>query len=253
MAPTGGAIDISLSLRMTISRPLRAPALFMASYAMPADMAPSPITAMTLCFFPSRSRATAMPSAAEIDVEECAAPNGSYSLSARLVNPDKPPPWRSVRMRSRRPVRILCGYAWWPTSQISLSSGVSKIYCSATVSSITPSPAPRWPPVLATASMVSTRNSSASCLSCSADRFLRSRGRWMRSSRGVLEASDISNSEQSNLQAFPAGPVHQACRWHWLTQFHHEGQLIDVKRLAAGGLPIGIERDFFDARLRLAQ
>ena len=76
---------------------------------MPADIAPSPITAMTLLSLPSRSRATAMPRPAEIEVEECAAPNGSYSLSARLVKPDSPPPWRSVRMRSRRPVRILCG------------------------------------------------------------------------------------------------------------------------------------------------
>ena len=31
MAPTGGAIDMSLSLRMTISREFMAPALFMAS------------------------------------------------------------------------------------------------------------------------------------------------------------------------------------------------------------------------------
>ena len=58
---------------------------------MPADIAPSPITAMTLLSPPSRSRATAMPSAAEIEVEECAAPNGSYSLSARLVKPERPP------------------------------------------------------------------------------------------------------------------------------------------------------------------
>ena len=36
-----------------------------------------------------------MPSPAEIEVEECAAPNGSYSLSARRVKPDRPPPWRS--------------------------------------------------------------------------------------------------------------------------------------------------------------
>ena len=35
-----------------------------------------------------------MPRPAEIEVEECAAPNGSYSLSARLVKPDSPPPWR---------------------------------------------------------------------------------------------------------------------------------------------------------------
>ena len=33
-----------------------------------------------------------MPSPAEIEVEECAAPNGSYSLSPRLVKPDKPAP-----------------------------------------------------------------------------------------------------------------------------------------------------------------
>ena len=76
---------------------------------MPADIAPSPITAMTLFLPPARSRATAMPRPAEIEVEECAAPNGSYSLSVRLVKPDRPPPVRSVRMRSRRPVRILCG------------------------------------------------------------------------------------------------------------------------------------------------
>ena len=76
---------------------------------MPALIAPSPITAMTLRSSPFRSRATAIPSPAEIDVEECAAPNGSYSLSARRVKPDRPPPWRRVRIRSRRPVRILCG------------------------------------------------------------------------------------------------------------------------------------------------
>ena len=87
---------------------------------MPADIEPSPITAIMLrrlgASWPRafsdaacRSRATAMPSAAEIEVEEWAAPNGSYSLSDRLVNPDRPPPCRKVRIRSRRPVRILCG------------------------------------------------------------------------------------------------------------------------------------------------
>ncbi len=54
-------------------------------------MAPSPITQMTSLCLPSRSRATAMPRPAEIEVEEWAAPNGSYSLSARLVKPDRPP------------------------------------------------------------------------------------------------------------------------------------------------------------------
>jgi hypothetical protein len=40
-------------------------------------MAPSPITQMTLLEPPLRSRATAMPRPAEIEVEECAAPKGS--------------------------------------------------------------------------------------------------------------------------------------------------------------------------------
>jgi hypothetical protein len=50
-----------------------------------------------------------MPRPALIEVEECAAPNGSYSLSVRRVKPERPPPLRIERMRSRRPVRILCG------------------------------------------------------------------------------------------------------------------------------------------------
>ena len=80
-----------------------------ASYAMPALIAPSPITAIALPGRPLSRFATANPSAAEIEVDECAAPNGSYSLSERLVNPDSPPPCRNVRIRSRRPVRTLCG------------------------------------------------------------------------------------------------------------------------------------------------
>ena len=116
---------MSLSLRITISRVSIEPALFIASYAIPADIAPSPITAMTSLAPPGRSRATHMPRAAEIDVEACAAPNGSYSLSARLVKPYRPPGWRMVRMRLRRPVRILCGYDWCPTSQIKRSRGVA--------------------------------------------------------------------------------------------------------------------------------
>jgi hypothetical protein len=44
---------------------------------MPALIAPSPITATTLFFSPFMELATAKPRPAEIDVEECAAPNGS--------------------------------------------------------------------------------------------------------------------------------------------------------------------------------
>ena len=100
---------MSLSFRMTTSRLPASLALFIASYAMPADIAPSPITAIALPGWSLSLLAIAKPSAAEIEVDECAAPNGSYSLSLRLVKPDSPPGWRNVRMRSRRPVRILCG------------------------------------------------------------------------------------------------------------------------------------------------
>jgi hypothetical protein len=40
-----------------------------------------------------------------------------------LFEPERPPVWRMVLMRERRLVRILCTYAWWPTSYMILSSG----------------------------------------------------------------------------------------------------------------------------------
>ena len=58
---------------------------------------------------PFSRAARAMPSAAEMLVELCAVPKVSYSLSSRRGKPLMPPHWRSVRMPSRRPVRILCG------------------------------------------------------------------------------------------------------------------------------------------------
>ena len=70
MAPTGGAIDMSLSFSTTIMPARLAPALFMASYDMPALSAPSPITATILRSSPFRLPATAIPSPAEIEVEE---------------------------------------------------------------------------------------------------------------------------------------------------------------------------------------
>ena len=56
-----------------------------------------------------KSLATAMPRAAEMEVELCPAPKGSYSLSERLVKPDMPPVCLMVGMRDLLPVRILCG------------------------------------------------------------------------------------------------------------------------------------------------
>jgi hypothetical protein len=108
-APTGGEIDISLSFSTTSRSTSMAPALLSASNAMPADIAPSPITATARRFSPFFLAATAMPSAAEIEVEECAVPKASYFDSVRRGKPEMPPSWRSVCIFSRRPVRILCG------------------------------------------------------------------------------------------------------------------------------------------------
>ena len=91
MAPTGGAIDISLSFRITNMRRPSAPALLSASYAIPALIEPSPIIAIASPVGSPISRAMVKPSAAEIDVEEWAAPKGSNSDSARLVKPEIPP------------------------------------------------------------------------------------------------------------------------------------------------------------------
>jgi hypothetical protein len=77
MAPTFGAIDISLSLRTTRNGRFRMPALLRPSKAMPPVRAPSPMTATTrrsVC--PVWLKATAMPSAAEIEVEAWPGPEG---------------------------------------------------------------------------------------------------------------------------------------------------------------------------------
>lgn len=69
-APTGGAGPSTvavgketwpLSFKMIIRFVSRQPALFNASYAIPAVMAPSPITEITWLFFPNKSLATAIP------------------------------------------------------------------------------------------------------------------------------------------------------------------------------------------------
>ena len=131
-APTGswflllycvGSDTCWLSFRMITMFLSKYPALFIASYAMPPVMAPSPMMATTWLSPPLRSRPTAMPSPAEMLVLECPAPKQSYSDSDRLVKGDRPPVWRMVGMPLRRPVKILWGYAWCPTSQMNLSSG----------------------------------------------------------------------------------------------------------------------------------
>ena len=72
-------------------------------------MAPSPITATTSSDFLDNLFAVAIPSPADIEVELCAAPNGSNSLSDLLVKPDKPFPCLKDLIFSFLPVKILCG------------------------------------------------------------------------------------------------------------------------------------------------
>ena len=74
---------------------------------MPALIAPSPITAITLFDLLDSLFASATPNAEDIDVELCAAPKGSYSLSDLLVNPDRPLPYLKVLILDFLAVRIL--------------------------------------------------------------------------------------------------------------------------------------------------
>ena len=67
------------------------PALFIASYAIPALIAPSPIAAITLSNLFESLLASAIPKADDIEVELCAAPKGSYSLSSLFVKPETAP------------------------------------------------------------------------------------------------------------------------------------------------------------------
>jgi len=86
---------MSLSLSTTSSSGILpacgTPALFRASKAMPAVMAPSPMMATALRASPRNCAPMAMPRAAEIEVDECAVPKVSYSLSSRRGKPLMPP------------------------------------------------------------------------------------------------------------------------------------------------------------------
>ena len=125
MAPTLGEMDIPLSFTIRMMSRSEWPALFIPSYERPQVSAPSPTTATTLCCSPFRSRAVAIPSAADIAVPAWPAPKWSCSLSLRLRKPEIPSRCRRVGNGSSRPVRSFQAYAWWPTSHTILSPGES--------------------------------------------------------------------------------------------------------------------------------
>ena len=132
---------------------------------------------------------------AEIEVEECAAPNGSYSLSERLVKPDRPPPWRSVRMRVAPAGQDLVRIGLMADVPDQPVARACRRHSAARPSARRRrGPAPRWPPVTETALIVSARNSSATLTSSLALRLRRSDGDPIRSRSGVL----------NSVTAFPA-------------------------------------------------
>ena len=158
------------------SRVWRWPMSLSASSDRPLMSAASPTTT-TICSIPwRRSRAVASPSAIESPVPAWPPSNTSCGDSVRRGNPPTPSIWRSDPKRSSRPVRSLCGYAWWPVSQTILSRGESRRRWRAIVSSTTPSELPRWPPVRATVETIVWRSSAASSVSWASVRPRRSAG-----------------------------------------------------------------------------
>ncbi len=112
---------------------------------MPPVKAPSPTTATRRRFRPVRASARAKPSKAESAVLEWPTPKASKGDSSRLGNPLGPAGVRLAWKTSARSVSTLCPYAWWPTSQIRMSSGQCNKACNATVNSATPKLEARCP------------------------------------------------------------------------------------------------------------
>ncbi len=148
----------------------------MASQAMPPVSAPSPITATTCERDPDCRIASASPSAALMDVVACPVLKASQGLSSRFGNPLKPPSWRKLAKRSRRPVSILCAYVWCPTSHTIWSCSASNSRCKANVSSTTPRFEAKCPPFFATTEIISSRISCAKISSSLAVSSRKSRG-----------------------------------------------------------------------------
>ena len=90
-APTLGSMLMQLSFKIIKTSLSATPAWFIASNAIPAVIAPSPIMAIDLrSASPLYFAAIAIPNAADIEVEEWPTPKVSYSLSPLLGNPLNP-------------------------------------------------------------------------------------------------------------------------------------------------------------------
>ena len=134
----------------------------MASNAIPPLSAPSPITATIFSSVSFSLAAVAIPRAAEMDVELWPVSKLSHRLSCLFGKPLNPFNCRKDSNSSLRPVKILCVYAWCPTSHTILSLGKSSTACKAIVKSTVPKLEARCPPVLLTESIRNSLISSAS-------------------------------------------------------------------------------------------
>ena len=108
MPPIVGAYERPLSLTtMTRGRSVSVAMLLRASQAMPPVSAPSPMTA-TVCrpLSPRTRRPSAIPWAQDSELDACELSTMSWTDSARLGYPERPPCWRSP-LKSWRPVRSL--------------------------------------------------------------------------------------------------------------------------------------------------
>ena len=112
MPPTLRSIAMSLSFRIMSRLFDVADALFSPSKASPPLMEPSPMMATTWRLAsPFLAAATAIPRAAEIELEACPHVKVSYSLSSGDGKGRIPPSFLFVEKASRRPVSILWPYA----------------------------------------------------------------------------------------------------------------------------------------------
>jgi len=132
---------------------------------VPADIAPSPITAMTLVLAAGAVARYRHRQRREIEVEEWAAPNGDVIASVRLVkNRHSPPRCEAWRMRSAAAGRICADRPGGRQSRQAIPRGVGNYKCKARSQfGRTPRPARKFRPFEREASMVFLTQSSATC------------------------------------------------------------------------------------------
>ena len=110
MAPTLGLMDISLSLRITSNCRLRWPALFIPSKLNLQSLNHLQLSQPLYNLISFDTLPSAIPNAAEIEVDAWPAPIESYLLSLRFKNPLRPLNCLIDEKSLNLPVNSLCAY-----------------------------------------------------------------------------------------------------------------------------------------------